>query len=59
MGIWSTNDHYLDGDRMVASGALVQGPWRYEQIDGASHWIQLDAPDQLNRLLLDWLGADR
>jgi pimeloyl-ACP methyl ester carboxylesterase len=58
LGIWSTNDHYLDGDRMVASGGLVQGPWRYEQIEGASHWIQLDAPDQVNRLLLDWLGAD-
>jgi pimeloyl-ACP methyl ester carboxylesterase len=55
LGIWSTNDHYLDGERMEKSGAYVQAPWRYEVIEGASHWIPLDAPDRLNALLLDWL----
>jgi pimeloyl-ACP methyl ester carboxylesterase len=55
LGIWSTNDHYLDGERMEMSGACVEGPWRHEVIPGASHWIPLDAPDQLNELLLDWL----
>jgi hypothetical protein len=34
----------------------IPGPWRYEQIADASHWISLDAPEQLNALLLDWLG---
>jgi pimeloyl-ACP methyl ester carboxylesterase len=29
---------------------------RAEQIDNASHWIPLDAPDRLNQLLLEWLG---
>lgn len=57
LGIWSTRDHYLDGARMRASGELVRGPWRYEEIEGASHWIPLDAPDRLNELLLGWLGA--
>ena len=28
----------------------------YEQIDGASHWIPLDASDRLNQLLIEWLG---
>ena len=56
LGIWSTNDHYLDGERMRRSGELVAGPWRYEEIGGASHWIPLDAPDRLNELLLGWLG---
>jgi len=55
LGIWSTNDHYLDGERMEKSGAYVEAPWRYEVIEGASHWIPLDAPDRLNTLLLDWL----
>jgi pimeloyl-ACP methyl ester carboxylesterase len=55
LGIWSTNDHYLDGERMEKSGAYVQAPSRYEVIEGASHWIPLDAPDRLNALLLDWL----
>jgi pimeloyl-ACP methyl ester carboxylesterase len=56
LGIWSTNDHYLDGERMKMSGRFVKGPWRYEQIDGASHWIPLDSPDRLNQLLIEWLG---
>jgi pimeloyl-ACP methyl ester carboxylesterase len=55
LGIWSTGDHYLDGERMKASAEFVQGPWRYEEIPGASHWVPLDAPGRLNDLLLDWL----
>lgn len=56
LGIWSTGDHYLDGARMQASGEFVAGQWRYEILQGASHWIPLDAPDRLNELLLEWLG---
>jgi pimeloyl-ACP methyl ester carboxylesterase len=55
LGIASTNDHYLDHERMENSGAHVKAPWRYEVIEGASHWIPLDAPDRLNALLLEWL----
>jgi pimeloyl-ACP methyl ester carboxylesterase len=55
LGIWSDGDRYLDGARMRASGELVCGPWRFAEIAGASHWIPLDAPDQLNELLLEWL----
>jgi len=55
LGIWSTEDHYLDGERMKKSAVFVAGPWRYEEIPGASHWVPLDAPEKLNGLLLDWL----
>ena len=55
LAIWSTEDHYLDGERMKKSAAFVAGPWRYEEIPGASHWVPLDAPEKLNELLLDWL----
>jgi pimeloyl-ACP methyl ester carboxylesterase len=55
LGIWSTGDHYLDGERVKNSAACVQGPWRYEEIPGASHWVPLDTPGRLNELLLDWL----
>jgi pimeloyl-ACP methyl ester carboxylesterase len=55
LGIWSDGDRYLDGARMRASGELVAGPWRYAEISGASHWIPLDAADELNTLLTDWL----
>lgn len=55
MGIWSTGDHYLDGEMMRNSAALVAGPWRYEEIPDASHWVPLDAPGRLNDLLASWL----
>ena len=56
LGLWSSNDHYLDGERMKMSGQFVKARWRYEQIDDASHWIPLDAPDRLNQFLIEWLG---
>jgi pimeloyl-ACP methyl ester carboxylesterase len=55
MGVWSENDHYLDGARMRASGEFVAGRWRYEQIPDASHWIPLDDPEVITDLLIDWL----
>lgn len=55
LGIWSDGDLYLDGERMRASGQFVTAQWWYEQIDGASHWIPLTAPDKLTSLLLNWL----
>jgi pimeloyl-ACP methyl ester carboxylesterase len=55
LAIWSTGDHYLDGERVRDSATVVQGPWRYEELPGVSHWVPLDAPDRLNELLLDWL----
>jgi pimeloyl-ACP methyl ester carboxylesterase len=59
LGIWSSDDHYLDGERMKVSGRFVKGPWRYEQIDDVSHWIPLDAPDRLNQLLMEWLAESQ
>jgi pimeloyl-ACP methyl ester carboxylesterase len=56
LGIWSSGDHYLTEDRMVASGEFVAGSWRYERIEGASHWMQLDEPGLINGLLLTFLS---
>ena len=41
---------------MRRSGEHVNGRWRYERIDGAGHWMQLDAPERVNALLLDFLA---
>jgi pimeloyl-ACP methyl ester carboxylesterase len=56
MGVWSSGDLALTEIQMTGSEAYVAGDWRYERIEGASHWLQLDATDQFNELLLDWLG---
>ena len=55
LGIWSSGDNYLTEDGMVRSADHVTGAWRYERIEGAGHWLQLDAPERVNELLLEFL----
>jgi pimeloyl-ACP methyl ester carboxylesterase len=57
LGIWSTGDIALTEKQMTGSGAFVSGPWRYERIEGPGHWMQLEAPDAVNELLLDFLRS--
>jgi pimeloyl-ACP methyl ester carboxylesterase len=59
MGVWSSGDLALTEAQMTGSVAQVAGPWRYERLDGLGHWPQLEAPDAVNALLLDFLGAHR
>ena len=56
LGVWSTNDPALTEAQMTDSAGQVAGPWRYERLDGAGHWLQLDAPERVNALLLDFLS---
>ena len=55
MGVWSSGDFALTETQMTGSAEYVDGPWRYERLDGPGHWMQLEAPDEVNRLLLDFL----
>lgn len=56
MGVWSSGDAALLEPQMLGSKEHVAGEWRYERIEEASHWIPLDAAEELNQLLRDWLG---
>jgi pimeloyl-ACP methyl ester carboxylesterase len=55
LGIWSDGDHYLTEYPLRSSGERVAGPFRYERLDGASHWMMVDRPDEVNRLLIGFL----
>jgi pimeloyl-ACP methyl ester carboxylesterase len=55
MGIWSTSDFALTEVQMTDSAENVAGPWRYERLNGPGHWMQLEAPEEVNALLLDFL----
>jgi pimeloyl-ACP methyl ester carboxylesterase len=57
MGVWSSGDMALTERQMTNSAQSVAGPWRYERLDGPGHWMQLEAPDDVNRLLIDFLPA--
>jgi pimeloyl-ACP methyl ester carboxylesterase len=56
LGVWSSGDRFLLEGPMVASGAFVAGPWRYARVEDAGHWMQLDRPEAVNQLLLDFLA---
>jgi len=55
MGIWSSNDFALTEEQMTNSSKYCATSWRYERIDGPDHWMQWEAPEKVNELLLDFL----
>ena len=55
LGIWSDEDNYLTERQLRNSHEKIEGSWRYEKIRGASHWMMLDKPDELNQLLVKFL----
>ena len=57
MGVWSSGDPALTEAQMTSSARNVAGPWRYERLDGPAHWMQLESPGEVNRLLIDFLPA--
>lgn len=56
MGVWSSGDPVLVEEQMTGTERLVRGPWRYERLDDAGHWIPVEAPERLSDLLVDFLG---
>ncbi|MFQ6550676.1 alpha/beta fold hydrolase [Aestuariibius sp. 2305UL40-4] len=57
MGIYSTGDEWMTRGQMRRGERHVTAVWRYEEIDGG-HWVQLEKPDEVNALLLNWLSKD-
>jgi len=55
MGIWSSGDIALTEAQMTGSANHVAAAWRYERLEGPGHWMQLEAPEDVNRLLVDFL----
>jgi pimeloyl-ACP methyl ester carboxylesterase len=55
MGVWSSGDMALLETQMTGSTPFVDGTFRYERIDDVGHWMTLEAPVAVNRLLLDFL----
>jgi pimeloyl-ACP methyl ester carboxylesterase len=55
--VWSTNDVALGREGAEATGQYVEGPYRFEVLEGVSHWIPEQAAGDLNRLVLEHLSA--
>jgi len=59
LGIWSSGDFALTEAQMSGSAAYVTGPWQYERVEGAGHWFQLEQPDIVSKLLLDFFPGPK
>jgi pimeloyl-ACP methyl ester carboxylesterase len=55
--VWSDQDPALGREGAEATAAEVDGPYRFEVLEGVGHWIPEEAADRLNGLLLDHLAA--
>jgi len=55
LAVWSEDDPFLLEPQVALSGPAVAAPFRYERMTGAGHWMMLDRPDEVNRLLLEFL----
>jgi pimeloyl-ACP methyl ester carboxylesterase len=55
--VWSTEDIAVGRKAAEATADWVTGPYRFEILEGVSHWIPEAAPDDLNRLLLEHLSS--
>jgi pimeloyl-ACP methyl ester carboxylesterase len=56
--VWSTDDVALGRTAAEGTGAHVKGPYRFEVLEGVSHWIPDEAPEALSALMLEHLAAN-
>jgi pimeloyl-ACP methyl ester carboxylesterase len=55
--VWSTDDMALGREAAEATGGHVAGPYRFEVLEGVSHWVPEEAAADFSRLLLDHLAT--
>ena len=55
--VWSTDDVALGREGAEATAAHVSGPYRFEVLEGVSHWGPEEAAGELNRLLVEHLAS--
>jgi pimeloyl-ACP methyl ester carboxylesterase len=55
--VWSTDDPALGREGAEWTAEYVEGPYRFEVLEGVGHWIPEEAPDRLNALLLEHLRS--
>ena len=55
--VWSTDDIALGRKAAELTGRYVSAPYRFEVLDGVSHWIPEEAPGEVVRLALEHIGS--
>lgn len=55
--IWSDGDTAVTAKPAHDNAKYVRGPYRFETVHGASHWLPDEVPDTVADLLLEWFAA--
>jgi pimeloyl-ACP methyl ester carboxylesterase len=55
--IWGEQDPAVGPAPTHATERRVSGEYRLCTLPGAGHWLQFERPDEVTRLLLDWIGS--
>ena len=55
--VWSSGDAALGRKAAEGTAEFVAGRYQFAVLDGVSHWVPEEAPDELARLLLGHLGS--
>lgn len=58
MGVLAEDDAYLNAPQLRHATERIdrtEGSWRYETVPEASHWLTVDRPQAVNRLLVEFL----
>jgi pimeloyl-ACP methyl ester carboxylesterase len=55
--VWSTDDPALGREAAEGTAEHVEGPYRFEVLDGVGHWVPELAAAELNALLVEHLAT--
>ena len=56
--LWGTEDSALGRRAAETTGGWVDGPYHFEALEGASHWLPEEVPDVVTPKILDHLGRN-
>ncbi|EMR9627563.1 alpha/beta hydrolase, partial [Vibrio parahaemolyticus] len=56
LGIWSEHDHYLGEKQMKDSVHFIgeNASFEFVRVNDATHWVQLDKPQEINEVVLQF-----
>ena len=55
--VWGSTDPAFGPEAAAATGAYVDGPYRFVALHGAGHWLPDEAPDSVADVIADLLAA--
>lgn len=55
LGVWSSGDFALSERQMVDSAKYCESGFAYVRLDGFGHWLPLEAPQEVTKVILNFL----